>query len=107
MGVLHALWGQTLPQAHSLNIPAEDRQVLSAGRFPARRDALVPGALPGKRDSSPPSPHLGLLIAKVSLHPSAAFLLNKLDPNLLWASGYQVTGYYFSSLQHIACQSSH
>lgn len=51
----------------------------------------------------------GVLMALGSLHLSAKFffLLNKLDPNLLWATGFQVTAYYFSSLQHIACQSSH
>lgn len=49
----------------------------------------------------------GVFIALVSLHLSALFLLNKLDPNLLQATGYQVTGYYFSSFQHIACQSGH
>lgn len=55
----------------------------------------------------PVAHHLGLLIAPVSLHLPASFLLNKLDPNLLWVTRYQVTGYYFSSLQHIACQSGH
>lgn len=109
MCALHALWGQILPQGHSRNVQGRHREVVPGWHFAARKDAPVPSASQGTLipPSSTPGTRPGVLTASLSLHLSAPLLLSKLDPNLPWATGYQVTGYYFSSLQHIACQSSH
>lgn len=110
MCVLHALWGQILPQGQRRNVQGKDRNVVPGWHFPARKDAPVPSALlrnPHSPFPPPPAHQPGVLMPSLSLHLSASFLLSKLDPNLPWATGYQVTGYYFSSLQHMACQSGH